>query len=77
MGSELEEGLFQGEDPSSRFADDAAHWYAVYQELVTFCQAMLKDAPPGKERQVLERQFSHYTSRLEFWRVKREGAQAG
>lgn len=39
--------LLDGEDPESRHLEDAAHWIAVYAELVGFKQRLITTAEEG------------------------------
>ena len=76
------ERLLPGEDPQTSAADDAAHWHAVYTELVSFkdeiLQATIRRASSmvGSAREEVERtdlpllqaEAERLRRRLDFWR---------
>lgn len=73
--------LLEGEDPDTRFAQDARHWIAIYQELIAFRTAVLARVQaqvrglPAAERAgairedvlIIEQQLARYRRRIEFW----------
>jgi DNA-binding response OmpR family regulator len=77
----MEERLFEGEDPTSSFPDDARHWIAVYREMVLFQDQLLerlhndlRRLPPGARTEaidgdigLIEAQLGRYQRRLEYW----------
>ncbi len=72
--------LFQGENPHTHHAGDAAHWMNIYRELIAFQEGILardrhNGASPsqnGRSRlslddAVLKSQLHQYRRRLDFW----------
>ena len=73
--------LLEGEDPDTRYAQDARHWLAIYRELIAFkanvlarvhAQVRRLPAPTRAEATatdvpILEAQLERYRRRLEFW----------
>jgi len=39
--------LIEGEDPETRYVEDAAHWITVYSELVLFKERLVDSASEG------------------------------
>jgi DNA-binding response OmpR family regulator len=77
----IADSLLEGENPDTRFAQDARHWIAIYRELIAFRSAVLARVPaqvrtpPAAERAsaihedgpMIEQQLTRYRRRLEFW----------
>ena len=64
MGSEAvvsDVALLPGEIPESPYTDDAAHWVAVYSELVVTSQGVIDQA-----------HLQHFQGRLSFWRRRQK-----
>jgi DNA-binding response OmpR family regulator len=71
--------LLEGEDPDTRFAQDARHWIAIYRELIAFRTtglARVRAQVRGAARQaasmredvpMIEQQLARYRRRIEFW----------
>jgi DNA-binding response OmpR family regulator len=73
--------LLDGEDPATDVARDARHWIAVYREMITFKEDLLKRVnsrlaklPRSARRDVsanevgvITEQLERYRRRLEFW----------
>ena len=83
--------LLPGENPDTIYLDDAAHWIAVYGELLSFKTEMLRvakdrmksmTAPANSEvantdRLVLEAERKRFVRRLKYWQKRhRELAEA-
>jgi len=75
------ERLLEGEDPSTMHRQDARHWIAVYRQMISFkdellrrIRAQVRTLPAAGRRDVidndvsiLELQLSRYQRRIEFW----------
>jgi DNA-binding response OmpR family regulator len=73
--------LLEGENPSTKFKQDARHWIAVYRQMITFKQHLLarmrtqvRTLAPAARRDVVENdvsilevQLGRYQRRIEFW----------
>jgi DNA-binding CsgD family transcriptional regulator len=73
--------LLEGEDPATIYKQDARHWIAVYRQMISFKDDLLKrmraqaDTLPAAGRQdvmendvaVIETQLTRYQRRIEFW----------
>ena len=73
--------LLEGEDPATTFKQDARHWIAVYSQMISFKDGLLKrmrvqaDTLPAAGRRdvmendvaIIERQLMRYRRRIEFW----------
>ena len=80
----LADSLLEGEDPETRFAQDARHWIAIYRELIAFrtgvlvrVQAQVRRLPASARADatrtdvpIIEEQLARYQRRLEFWYAK-------
>jgi len=74
------DNLFEGEDPDTRYAQDARHWVAIYRELIAFKSnvlARVRRTPASARAEdgaedvaILEAQLVRYRRRLEFWYQK-------
>ena len=78
------EGLLEGEDPETDYAQDARHWVAIYKELIAFrsnvlarVQSQVRRLPASSRAEALaadapliEAQLDRYRRRLEFWYEK-------
>jgi hypothetical protein len=77
--------LIDGEDPSSSYVEDAAHWITVYSELVLFKERLvdtageaLRNMTEGQARQevsstdliVLTAERDRLKRRLDFWKER-------
>lgn len=75
--------LLQGEDPSSLYLEDAAHWITVYGELLIMkadllaaaadnVKIMSEDAKADAhfDQRLLRAQAGRYQMRLEYWRTR-------
>ena len=84
-GSKITPQRFQpGEDPSSTYREDAAHWAAVYTELAAFKRQLLADverkiattsAPAVADEltgdlQLLSVEYERICLHQEFWRAR-------
>jgi hypothetical protein len=81
IGFAADDGLaVLGENPTTTYADDAAHWMTIYRELISFQEGVLErdghDGPglsaDAKARLSLDEamlgaQLEQYRRRLEFW----------
>jgi len=79
--AEAGDRLLPAEDPSSRHAEDARHWMAVYSELLAFKQEILRQASaraavmiPAARREVertdliaLRTEAARLERRADFW----------
>ena len=80
------ERLLAGEDPASKFVEDAAHWIAVYSELLLFKERLVDTAQQGMlnltedlaraevartDLLVLTAERERFRGRLEFWKERR------
>ena len=78
--------LLEGENRESTHPDDAAHWYAVYADLVGFKERLLGEvkghigqAPEttvelaGYDIPFLEAELGRLRSGKEFWAARRDG----
>jgi hypothetical protein len=80
-----EDRLLHGEDPDSEFLEDAAHWVAVYSELLIFKERLLEVAQQGlaqltedvarvevgsTDLMVLSAERSRLRRRLDFWKER-------
>jgi hypothetical protein len=78
--------LLTGEDPDSEYLEDAAHWIAVYSELVLFKERLVDAAQVGVkdltepdarsegmhvDLPVLLSERDRLRKRLEFWKERR------
>ena len=73
--------LLEGEDPASVYKQDARHWIAVYRQMISFKEELLRrmraqadTLPPAGRRDVMENdvslieiQLTRYQRRIEFW----------
>lgn len=73
--------LLEGEDPASIYKQDARHWIAVYRQMISFKDELLRrmraqadTLPPAGRRDVMENdvsvieiQLTRYQRRIEFW----------
>lgn len=73
--------LLEGENPTTMFRQDARHWIAVYRQMISFKDDLLRriraqagSLPPGGREDVMEneialieRQLMRYQRRIEFW----------
>jgi DNA-binding response OmpR family regulator len=73
--------LLEGENPMTMYKQDARHWIAVYQQMISFkdellgrIRAQVERLPPQGRRDVMENdvsileiQLSRYQRRIEFW----------
>jgi DNA-binding response OmpR family regulator len=73
--------LLEGENPMTMYKQDARHWIAVYQQMISFkdellgrIRAQVGRLPPQGRRDVMENdvsileiQLSRYQRRIEFW----------
>jgi DNA-binding winged helix-turn-helix (wHTH) protein len=73
--------LLEGEDPATMYKQDARHWIAVYRQMISFKEGLLKrmraqadTLPPAGRRDVMENdvaiielQLTRYEKRIEFW----------
>jgi len=73
--------LLEGEDPASAYKQDARHWIAVYRQMISFKEELLRrmraqadTLPPAGRRDVMENdvslieiQLTRYQRRIEFW----------
>jgi hypothetical protein len=75
--NENEIELLPGEDPSQASAEDAKHWVAVYQELLSVVDGLLAGHEAGDSGGVgepaLRQQRAHYVRRLTWWRARLNG----
>jgi hypothetical protein len=62
---------FPGEDESTDDLREVEGWIGVYTELAEFCEHALAEAD-GRTREPLESWRSHFDSRLETWRKRRD-----
>ena len=84
--------LLEGEDPSSKLLDDAAHWIAVYSELVLFKDRLVTSAETGAREltealarteavevdlPVLLAERDRLRKRLDFWKERRRELSGG
>jgi hypothetical protein len=75
--------LLEGEDPQTRYVEDAAHWVTVYSELLLFKERLVDSAQGGllditdavarqeatsTDLQVLLAERARLRGRLEFWK---------
>jgi hypothetical protein len=79
-----DERLLPGEDPSSRYPEDATHWITVYSELLAFKQEILRQSTdraavmiPAARREVettdlivLRAEEARLERRLGFWQQR-------
>jgi hypothetical protein len=72
LGSGIEFPLLEGEAESGGL--DAAHWVAVYEQLVSFCRSVLTedDVPESVDRGALRRRLRHFEHRSSYWRRQLE-----
>lgn len=78
--------LLEGEDPNTRYVEDAAHWIAVYSELLLFKERLVDTAQQGltslteelaraevasTDLLVLTAERERFHGRLEFWKERR------
>jgi hypothetical protein len=61
-------GLLPGEEQVSLPQADAEHWMKVYQELIEFCELMLRRPEQSLEAAHLRRRLSYYRRWLQHWR---------
>lgn len=65
-----------GEDPGTPYPEDVAHWVAVYEELVGFCDSVLA-TPPGppddSAAHLIRRRRDAALRRLNYWRSRLTG----
>lgn len=68
LDSGLEFPLLDGEAESGGL--DAAHWVAVYDQLISFCRSVLTedDVVEGVDRRALRRRLRHFEHRGGYWR---------
>ena len=73
--------LLEGEDPATTYRQDARHWIAVYRQMISFKDELLRrmraqaDTLPAAGRRdvmendvaVIELQLTRYQRRIEFW----------
>jgi DNA-binding response OmpR family regulator len=73
--------LLEGEDPATIYKQDARHWIAVYRQMISFKDELLRrmraqaDTLPAAGRRdvmendvaVIELQLARYQQRIEFW----------
>ena len=73
--------LLEGEDPATIYRQDARHWIAVYRQMISFKDELLRrmraqvDTLPAAGRRdvmendvaVIELQLTRYQRRIEFW----------
>jgi hypothetical protein len=77
--------LLEGEDPDTKYVEDAAHWVTVYAELVLFKERLVDSAQGGlldlsdpaarqeatdTDLQVLLAERTRLHKRLEFWKLR-------
>jgi hypothetical protein len=75
--------MLPGEDPRSRFVEDAQHWISVYTELLAFKEAILQRAgsviaelndaavhDASIDHRLLDAQVVRYRERLAFWSAR-------
>ncbi|MBJ7608780.1 MAG: hypothetical protein JF887_05030 [Candidatus Dormibacteraeota bacterium] len=79
-----EDRLLEGEDPKSRYLDDAAHWVTVYSqllavksELLTASEVRLPALQPEARHEiastdlvVLDAEMKRFSRRLGYWRQR-------
>jgi hypothetical protein len=60
--------LLEGEAESGGL--DAAHWVAVYEQLISFCRSVLAedDVAESVDRGALRRRLRHFEGRGAWWR---------
>jgi hypothetical protein len=70
----LEFPLLDGEAESGGL--DAAHWVAVYDQLVTFCHSVLAedDVAESVDQVGLRRRLRHFEQRSSYWRQQLDSA---
>jgi hypothetical protein len=79
------ERLLAGEDPSSPYPEDAAHWAGVYSELVGFKEDLLHRlsedrkllseptmAELERDENLLRVELTRLKLRLSFWQIRQE-----
>ena len=69
--------LFDGEAESGGL--DAAHWVAVYDQLIGFCRSVLAedDVAESVDRGALRRRLRHFERRDAYWRRQLEFPDLG
>lgn len=68
FGPGIEFPLLDGEAESGGL--DAAHWVAVYEQLVSFCRSVLAedDVAESVDQALLRRRLRHFEHRTSYWR---------
>lgn len=84
--------LLDGEDPDTRYADDAAHWVNVYTELLLFKQRLIgageqalremsevsaRKEAAGIDLDVLRTERDRLQARVDFWKERRRELSPG
>jgi hypothetical protein len=77
LGPGVEFPLLDGEAESGGL--DAAHWVAVYEQLISFSRSVLAedDVAESLDRGVLRRRLRHFEHRGAYWRRQLEFPDLG
>jgi hypothetical protein len=63
--------LLDGEHPATPYLEDAEHWVAVYQELVSFYEWLLETPPRSRhdaeQANLIGSRRDHAVRRLSYW----------